>query len=165
MGDRHPRRDQKREASLGDQLRTLDRSGRSDFSRIISPVQQRLALFSPTIEVLASAVLLQLRKMTPHSSPAFNLAQIICAAAAGIIPAIPLKPAARIFVINPALLAPNRERLRCIHTEKIARRFMSFPAELRLFKPGGGKLLRAIRHVLATEDTELQHLFGRELGL
>ena len=67
-------------------------------------------------------------------------------------------------MINPALLAPNQEWLRGIHAKEIKRRFVSLPTKLRFLEPAGGKLLDAIRHVLSTEDAELKHLFGRELG-
>ena len=120
---------------------------------------------SPAVEVAARAVLLQLRKMTPNCAPALDLAQIIRAPAAGIITAIPLKPAPRIFVADPTLRAPDRERLRRIHPETVQRRIMPFSTKLCFGKPTGRKLLRAIRHVLSAEDSQFQHLSGRELRL
>jgi hypothetical protein len=127
-------------------------------------MEQSLPLPWAARPVAGPAILSNLRDMSADSAPSSDLPLVILAAPASIVPAIPLEPAARVFMINPALLAPNRERLRRIHAEEIKRRFVSLPTKIRFLEPARGKLLGAIRHVLSPEDAELEHLFGRELG-
>ena len=127
-------------------------------------MEQSLSLSWAARPVAGPAILSNLRDMSADSAPSFDLALVILAAPASIVPAIPLEPAARVLVINPALFAPNRERLRRIHAEEIKRRFVTFPTKLRVLEPACGKLLRAIRNVLSPEDAELEHLLGREIG-
>ena len=127
-------------------------------------MEQSLPLPWAARPVAGPAILSNLRDMSADSAPSSDLPLVVLAAAASIVPAIPLEPAARVFMINPALLAPNREWLRRIHAEEIKRRFVLLPTKIRFLEPARGKLLGAIRHVLSTEDAELEHLFGRELG-
>lgn len=107
----------------------------SNFSRVISPVQQRLSLPSTTIEIAWRTVFLELGKVTTRRAPTFDLAFIVRTATAHVVAAIPLKPTARIFVIDPAVLPPDREGLRRIEAKKIQLWIVPFGTELRGPKP------------------------------
>jgi hypothetical protein len=107
---------------------------------------------------------LQLRNVTAHGAPAFDLAKVVFVAAAGIIAAIPLEPAARIVRMNPTFLPPNLEWLRRVDAEIIQRRTMSILRKLRAFEPACRKFVATIGHVFSAEDTEREHLLRRQLG-
>src|SRR4029079_362412 len=107
----------------------------------------------------------ELRHVPRDLTPATHLATVIEAAATEIVPALPLKPAARIFLVDPAFLPPHRERLRCAHAEEVERRVVALGRELRAREPACRKLRLAIGHVLSAEHTERQHLARRELWL
>jgi hypothetical protein len=70
-------------------------------------MQQRLSLSWPAIERVGWTILSKLGYMTPHRPPSFNLPLIVGAPATHEVTAIPLKPPARILVINPAVLSPD----------------------------------------------------------
>jgi len=126
-------------------------------------VEQHLLLLSPTGESTWLTVFLQLSDMAPDGQPAFDLAYVVPAAASHIIPAVPLKPAAGIFVKNSALGVPVRQGLGGVHTEKIQSRIVKFMTEICSGKPVRGKFPPAIRHVLSAEDPQRQHFFGGQL--
>ncbi len=67
--------------------------------------------------------------------------------------------------MDPALALPVGQRLGGIDAEVIEGGGLSSRRELRAREPVRRKLLFAIRHVLAAEDAQFEHLFGRELGL
>src|SRR6185437_353511 len=80
-------------------------------------------------------------------------------AAAEIIAAIPLEPAARIGTDDPALLPPDGERLPALDAEAVD----AGVGRLRKLGPGEPavwKFRAAIVHVFALEDAMRQH-FGR----
>ena len=122
-------------------------------------MQESLSPNRPASQVAWPAVLLKLCFVTPHSFPAFNLPFVIRAAPSSEIPAIPLKPTSRIFFVDPAFLAPDRQRLRGINFEKVKIGIASLWRQLGVFKPVDGKFSGAISHVLTAEDAEAQHLF------
>lgn len=103
--------------------------------------------------------------MASDGQPAFDLAHVVGAAASHIIPAVPLKPAAGIFVINPALGTPVRQGLGGVYTEEIQSRIVKFMAEFCSGEPARGKFPTAIRHVLSAEDPQRQHIPGGQLRL
>src|SRR5262245_31202204 len=102
-------------------------------------MQQRLSLSRAAIERTARAILLNLRDVTTHGAPAFYLPFVVRTPAAHEITAIPLKPAARIFVIDQAVLLPYRERLRRIDFEEVQFRIMFVLTKFRITKPGSRK--------------------------
>ncbi len=132
-------------------------------SRIVGPMEKRLTLPRTTIQTATRTVAFQLAEMPADRSPAFDLTQVIGATSPRIISAIPLKPAARIFRINPAIFPPNDERLRSVHPKKVELGVVPLRAKLRPAEPTGRKLPRAIGHVFPAEDAECEHLLGREL--
>src|SRR5262249_32003003 len=75
----------------------------SHLPRIIGPVQQGLSLPWTASQIAAAAVLFELRDVPADGSPAADLALVVRAAAAQIVAAIPLEPAAGVLVIDPAL--------------------------------------------------------------
>jgi hypothetical protein len=85
-------------------------------------VQQCLALAATASQISRFAVFLQLRYVAPNGASTRDLSQIIFTATPGIVAAIPLKPAARVVWMNPALATPFRERLRGVHAKMIQRR-------------------------------------------
>src|SRR5215207_10765808 len=92
---------------------------------VVGPVEQRLALPRPAGQVTAPAVLLDLRDMPADRPPALNLSRVVRAAPAQEVPAVPLEPAARVFVVDPALRSPDCERLGRIHPKVVQLRIMS----------------------------------------
>ena len=96
-------------------------AGELKHSAVVCPVQQRLPLASTAIQIARDAPLPDLRNMPSHLAPTTNLPRVIQAAPAEIVAAVPLEPAARVFVVDPSLLAPDRERLRRVYTEKVER--------------------------------------------
>jgi hypothetical protein len=132
-----------------------------NFSAVICPIQQCLPLFRPATRIILFTVLSDLRGMSYHRFPPFDLTFVIRASPAHIIPAIPLKPPSGIFMINPAFFPPDGQRLGSIDAEVIQLGIMAFMTKLCVRKPLFGKLIPAIGHVLAAEHPHLQHLFGR----
>lgn len=61
--------------------------------------------------IAAATVFLQLPNVTSDCAPTFNLALVIQATPSEIITAIPLEPAPRVFVIDPAFSPPDGKRL------------------------------------------------------
>jgi len=100
-----------------------------------------------------------------HRLPPHNLAFVIKATSSHKVPAIPLKPTPRIGGVNPAFPAPNLKWLRCVHTEVIKLRIVSFVTKLRLQEPTLRILSFAIGHILAAKYPQLEHLFWRKLRL
>ena len=67
--------------------------------------------------------------------------------------------------MDPALASPLCERLRRIHSEKIQLRIVPVMRELRSPEPRLRKLIAAIGHVPAAEDSHLKKLARRQLRL
>lgn len=65
-------------------------------------------------------------------------------------------------MIDPTLLLPDRQRLGCIHREEVQLCIVLFFTEPRAFEPRRRKFLAAIIHVLAAEDAQFEHFFGRQ---
>ena len=126
-------------------------------------MKQCLSLSPPAAQLTARAVLLYLRDVSSHRSPSSDLSLVVAAPSAHVVPAIPLKPASRVFVVYPSLPAPFRERLRRIDPEVVQVGIVAFVTELCLLEPLRRELGPAVSHVLAAEDAKLEHLFWREL--
>ena len=139
------------------------RTRRSNLPRIICPVQQRLPLPAAAVERARRTIFLDLRDVPPHCSPSLYLPLVVRTPATEIIPAIPLKPAAWIFLIDPAVSLPDRKRLRGVHFEEIQIRIVLLMAQPCVAEPGGGKLSPAISQVLAAKDAQFEHLWRSEL--
>src|SRR4029079_4720996 len=127
-------------------------------------MEPRLPLLAAAIQSSARTILLQLRHVTLHCSPTLNLSLVVGTTAAEVVAAIPLKPAARIFVIDPTLPPPHDQRLRRVHAKTIQLWIMTFMTKFRVAKPFRRKFFPAVSHILAAEYSQLQHLFGRQLG-
>lgn len=85
---------------------------------VVSPMEQGLALARATGQVARLAVADDLPDVTPYGSPALNLAGILFGQSpADVISAIPLEPAAWVVGVDPAFLAPYRERLASIDSK------------------------------------------------
>jgi hypothetical protein len=124
-------------------------------------MEQRLALLPPTVEIASATILLQLSDVTSHRAPAFDLALIVLAAAPEIVTTIPLKPAARILRINPAFLAPERERLGSVDLEKVQGRVMPLRTEFRPLEPVIRELFSTVSHIFPAKDPQPEHLLRR----
>jgi hypothetical protein len=114
------------------------------------------------VEVTMSAVLFQLGDVPANCPPTPNLSLIVRAAASAVISAIPLKPATRIFVINPTIVSPHQERLRGVHAKEIQLWIVPLRTYLGNLKPLSREFSRAIAHVLAPEHSKSQQLLRRE---
>src|SRR5580698_339682 len=101
--------------------------------------------------------------MPPERQPPPDLPLIVGTAAAQIIAAIPLKPAARIVPVNPAFLSPVGKRLGSVDAEEVDCRIVALPAEFSVLEPARWKLRGTVGHVLSPKHAKLKHLFGREL--
>src|SRR4051812_14646810 len=88
-------------------------SGRppSDSPAVVPPVQPRLPLPPPALQIAGLAVFSYRGNVTRDRAPASDLTHVIRRAPAHVIAAVPLKPAARILRANPAVAPPHRERL------------------------------------------------------
>jgi hypothetical protein len=130
----------------------------SDPAAVVGPLEQGLSLLRPTADVTLAAMPAYLGYVPSHGLPSSDLPLVIGAAPAHVIPAVPLKPSPRIFVVDPALLDPVSQRLGSADFEVVETRVMILRRELRMREPGWGKLRLAICHVLAAKDTEREHL-------
>ena len=151
----------KRKASL----RYLDENGKFavgrellDLPRVIGPMKKGLTLSRTAIDSAAWAIVTDLRDMSPHRSPAFDLSLVVRTAASHVIAAIPLKPPAGIFVVKPAFLFPDRQRLRRVHLEIIKFGIVPLRTKLGLREPTRGEFAAAVGQVLPAKDAKLEHL-------
>src|SRR3974390_2367286 len=129
-------------------------------------MQQRLPLARAAHRIPGLAVFPDLLDVTPYRLPALDLARVFLRhAAAHVIAAVPLKPAARIIRVNPALLAPFGQMLASVDAEIIEQAVAVFRRKFRVREPTRGQLLATVGHVLAAEDAEPKHLFRRQVGL
>ena len=82
--------------------------GRLHFSTVVGPVQQRLPLSAPAIQVAFLTVFAKLGDMPLHGLPALDLLRVARGAPPQVIAAVPLKPAPGIVRIDPAFHDPIR---------------------------------------------------------
>lgn len=128
-------------------------------------MQKRLALAAPAGEIAAIAIFLNLTNVTAHHLPAFDLSLIIRHTTAHVITAIPLKPAARIIRVNPALAPPFGQRLTRTNAEIVQRRIALARRKFGAREPAFGKFFLTIRHIFAAKYAERQHLLWRQIRL
>ena len=128
-------------------------------------MQERLALARTTRSVAWTAMRGNLPEVPTNSVPAFDLSRIFLRnPATHVVSAIPLEPAARVFLVNPAFAPPLCERLARIHCEEIYV-CVALPlagqtfGKLRLRKPRLWKFFRTVAHIHAAEDADGEH-FG-----
>lgn len=133
------------------------------FSRVVGPMEQCLSLLATAAPVAGQAVGPYLRRVPPEGPPPSDLPRIVGAAPSHVVAAIPLKPAARVFMIEPALRSPDRKRLRRIDAEVVQRRVVAFGAKFRILEPVRREFGRAIGHITAAEHTKRKHLLRRQL--
>jgi hypothetical protein len=127
-------------------------------------MQQSLALPRAAGEIARLTAASHLCRVTADRLPPLDLTRIlIWHAAAHAVAAIPLEPAAGIIRMDPALPAPYRKRLTGVDTEIIEGAVTAPGGQLRASKPARRELLLAIGHVLATEYSKRQHLFGSKI--
>ena len=89
-----------------DQIKSLPVSSKRP--TIVCPVQECLSLTWPTSEIAKLAMSPDLGDMPPHRFPSSDLAFVFAwHAASQIIPAVPLKPAARVLGMDPTVLTPD----------------------------------------------------------
>ena len=69
-------------------------------------MEEGLALAGAAGVVAGLAIFLDLSEVSTEGSPALDLALVVGAAAAKVVAAVPLEPAAGIFGINPAFALP-----------------------------------------------------------
>ena len=99
-------------------------------------MQERLPLTLAAGQFPGLAVALNLPDVAPDRLPAPDLATVFVRhAAAHVIAAVPLEPAARIVWMKPALIAPDRQRLAGVDAEKIERTIAASRRELGAREP------------------------------
>ena len=91
-----------------------------EFAAVIGPMQHRLTLARAAGEIAAFAILFDLADVMAYGLPAGDLAGVVFHATAQIIAAIPLKPAAWIIDVNPAIAPPHRKRLAGVTPKKFS---------------------------------------------
>jgi hypothetical protein len=134
-------------------------------STVVGPLQQGLPLPGPAEAIARRAIRPYLRGMAAEGVPASDLSPVLVRhAAAHMVAAIPLEPAARVVRMDPAFTPPFRERLARIDAEVVERAIALGWRELGPLEPARGKLRAAVRHVLAAEDAKLEHFPRREVG-
>jgi hypothetical protein len=85
-----------------------------------------LALARSTPGITRLAVPFDLVDVAPNSFPPLDLPRLLLRhAAPNVVAAVPLEPAARIVRMNPALAAPDRQRLAGIDAENRPNRMTS----------------------------------------
>ena len=129
-------------------------------------MQKCLALFSSARQVSTSTMCSDLRHMPNHCTPALYLALVFFRnSSAPIIPAIPLKPSARIVFVYPPFFSPHRKRLACIHSEKIEFGVVSGWVKESVCKPCSREFFCAVGHVFSSKNTERKQFFRRKVRL
>jgi hypothetical protein len=109
-------------------------------------MQERLPLPRPAGQVARLAVPLDLPDMPANGFPSLDLAAVLGRhAAAYVVTAIPLEPAARIIGVQPSLAAPDRQRLAGVDAEEIERAVAPAWREPGAREPTLWKLLPGIR--------------------
>lgn len=126
-------------------------------------MKKGLPLTPSTIQVIGEAIPANLRDMAFHGAPSLDLPVVVWPSSAHVVATVPLKPSARILVMNPSLLAPVGKRLGRLNAEEVERRIVLRRAQLGFIKPIARKLVSAVRQVSASENAQKQHLFGRQL--
>jgi hypothetical protein len=83
-------------------------------------MQQCLPLYASALEISLYTMLLNLRDVSLHQTPSPDLPRIFFGqTSTHKITAVPLKPASRIFIINPTIFPPHGEGLACVYFKKI----------------------------------------------
>ena len=94
----------------------------SDLAAVVGPMQQGLSLPSAAGEVARLALPLDLPDVPAHGLPSPDLPLVLVGqAAAHVVAAIPLEPAARVVGMDPSLVAPHRQRLAGVDAEEVER--------------------------------------------
>jgi len=84
-------------------------------------MQQRLPLSPPAEQIAGFAMFLHLARVPLDRFPPPDLPPVFLRdAPANVIAAVPLKPAARVVVMNPPFALPFRKRLARVDAEEIA---------------------------------------------
>jgi hypothetical protein len=125
-------------------------------------LQQGLALATGKIARLTVA--LELRHGAAHGPPTPDPSRIIIAATAHVVPAIPLKPTARIVAMDPAFLAQSDNGWLASTPTKLSALAPS-NRELCGDEPALRELADAIVQIRAAEVAKTQHFLGRQVGL
>src|SRR5271165_5876151 len=134
-----------------------------DLPAVVGPMQQSLALAAPAIQIAGRAVFSNGGDVARDGAPTANLAFVVSGAPPHVVPAVPLKPTARVVRMDPAFSPPLAQRLRCVDAEVVKLGIVSLRAESCSHEPRRRKLVPAIRHIFAAEDAEMEHLLRREL--
>src|SRR5436190_4259314 len=127
-------------------------------------MENSLSLARAAVEGFWRAVVFYLGDVATDCTPAFDLPFVVDASAAVVVATVPLKPPARVFVIDPAFLAPDRQRLRSVYAEEVEFRIAALGRKLSFLEPIGREFAHAVRHVLAAENAKREHLFRRQFG-
>ena len=115
-------------------------------------------------EIARHAVVLKLTDMPPYGLPPLDLPCIfVRQAPPPVVPAVPLKPTARVSWMQPPVAPPHRERLAGFDPEKVQRWIKSVGRESGAHEPAARKLVLAVGHVLATEYAKPKQFGGRQL--
>jgi hypothetical protein len=123
-----------------------------------------LALALAAREISRHAVVLKLTDVPPHGLPPLDLPCIfVRQAPPPVVPAVPLKPTARVSWMQPPVAPPHRERLAGFDPEKVQRWIKSVGREFGAHEPAARKLVLAVGHVLAPEYAKPKHFGGRQL--
>src|SRR5688572_20187607 len=126
-------------------------------------MQERLALARAAEQVTLLAGALKLTNVATHRLPAPDLARVVSHAAAPEISAVPLKPAPRILGMDPALGPPHRQRLARGDAEEVEGGIAPLRRELHTLEPARRELVAAVGEILSPENTQLEHVSGRQL--
>ena len=116
------------------------------------------------VEIIRCAVRLDLRGMPREGAPALDLQGIdLRNAAAEIVAAVPLEPAARIGANDPPFLAPYGEGLAAFDSEAVEIR-VRHCTDFGVCEPVGGEFVPAIVAVFAFENAVFEHLAWGKKG-
>jgi hypothetical protein len=128
-------------------------------------VQQSLTLFFTAVQIAWRAILFYLGDVSGHSTPAFDLPFIVRASSSHVITAVPLKPAAWIFGIDPSFFSPIPKRFGGVHSKKIQLGIVFLRVKPGVLKPIRGEFRNAISEILSPEHAHFEHFFRSKVRL
>src|SRR4029453_10120219 len=88
-------------------------------SAVVCPVEHGLALSPAALAITTLAVFPDGRDMAGDRPPPPDLTPVVGSPATHVVAAIPLEPPAWILQVNPAVPAPNGERLRGVDVKVV----------------------------------------------
>src|SRR5688572_9186796 len=137
----------------------------SDPPAVIRPMEDRLSLPATAVKIARLALTDDLRHVPANRPPSSNLPRIVRRAAAHVVAAIPLEPAARVLRPYPPVSPPHGQRLGGVDAKVVQAWVTMGRRKPGVREPARRKLVPAVGHVLPAKDTQLQQLLRGQFRL